>query len=177
MKTKERIIDIISKSDKQLSYVETTSSRTGYPENTSWAITGFDDYDEAEQFAKDNGLRLIWLRKRDGWNLWYREGKYIGDKIAIQGALFGDNAEVFDSLEELDTDRREMLRVFIDEEVPVETIARYVATWHEAHEEMEGASDNSVAVFINGAFYGIYPKHPTEFSYDTKTEILAAELV
>ncbi|MCR5065120.1 MAG: hypothetical protein K6A67_05050 [Bacteroidales bacterium] len=176
MKTKEQIIDIISKADMKLSYVETTASRTGYPENCSFAITGFEDYEQAEKFAKENGLQLIWLKKRDGQQLWTREGDYRGDPITVCSERFGDNAEVFDSVEELDDDRRETLKAFIDDEVPVETISKFVATWKEAHDELEGAGDGSVAVLIDGQLEGIYPKHPTEFSWDSKTEVLAAVL-
>lgn len=176
MKTKEQIIDIISKADMKLSYVETTSSRTGYPENTSWAITGFEDYEQAEKFAKANGLRLIWLKKRDGWNLWTREGDYTGEPITVCRECFGDNAEVFDSVEELDDDRRETLKALLDDDAPIDVIEKVVSMWHKAHDELEGAADDSVAVFIDGVLDGIYPKHPTEFGWDSKTEMLAAVL-
>ncbi|MBR1800651.1 MAG: hypothetical protein IJ767_04050 [Bacteroidaceae bacterium] len=177
MTTKEKIIDIISYSGKMLSYVETTSSRTGYPENTSWAITGFEDYEEAEQFAKDNDLELIWLTKRDGWNLWFRADTYRGDKITIDDDTFGDNANVYDTLRELDDDRREILNALISDGADINAIERFVLDWRHGHDAMDGEGDNDVvAVWQEGVFDGVYTKHPAEFSYDSKTQILAAQL-
>ena len=177
MKTKEKIIDIISQSNLVLSYVETTSSRTGYPENTSWAITGFENYDEAEQFAKDNGLDLIWLTKRDGWNLWFRPYPYRGDKIRISEDCFSEGACVYDTLRELDDDRREILSALISDGADIDAIERFVRDWRHGHDKFDDEGDNDVvAVWQGGVFDGIYTKHPTEFSYDSKTQILAAQL-
>lgn len=176
MTTLEKLNEIIDNSVLDLSIVETTTSRTGYPENTSWAIVGFEDYEEAEHFAETNNLQLMFLNKRDGWNLWHREGYYTGEPITITPELFGDNAEVFETVEEFDEDRRETLRALIDDEAPVKSIRDIVNKWYAIREELEGAGEDSVAVIIGGVLEGICPKHPTHFSWDSKTETLAAVL-
>lgn len=53
-----------------LEIVETTSSRTGYPEGLRWALTGFKDWEEAEEAAKALDGEIISLRRRDGQQLW-----------------------------------------------------------------------------------------------------------
>lgn len=177
MKAKERIIDIISKCDKMLSWVETTSARTGYPENTSWAIVGFEDYEEAEKFAKEHDLELIWLTKRDGWNLWFRADDFRGDRITINDNTFGDDACVYDTLRELDDDRREILSALISDGADIDAIELFVRDWRHGHDKFDDEGDNDVvAVWQGGVFDGIYTKHPTEFSYDSKTQILAAQI-
>lgn len=177
MTTKEKIIDIISKSNLMLNYVETTASRTGYPDHTSWAITGFETYEEAEQFAKDNDMELIWLTQRDGWNFWYRADDYRGDHITINASSFGDDALVYDTLRELDDDRREILSELISDGAPIDVIEQFVCDWRHGHDQLDSEGDNDVvAVWQGGVFDAIYAKHPTKFSLDSKTQLLAAEL-
>ena len=177
MKTKEKIDDIISRSNMMLSCVSTTSSRTGYPENTSWAIIGFDDYETAEEFAKVHNLELIWLTQRYGWNFWFRADDYRGDHITINASSFGDDACVYDTLRELDDDRREILSALISDGANLDVIERFVLDWRRGHDKFDAAGDNDVvAVWQGGMFDDIYTKHPTEFSYDSKTQILAAQL-
>ena len=55
--------------------VETTSSRSGYPEGLKWALTGFEDWEEAEEAAKALGGEIISLRRRDGQQPWTRDGR------------------------------------------------------------------------------------------------------
>lgn len=54
--------------------VDTTPERNGYPTNLRHAITGFNNWEEAQDFAKENGLDLITIDKRDGWQVWHRGG-------------------------------------------------------------------------------------------------------
>ncbi len=55
--------------------IETTSSLSGYPENLRWALTGFAEWDEAEEAAKALDGEIISLRRRDGQQLWTRDGR------------------------------------------------------------------------------------------------------
>lgn len=57
-----------------LDVVETTTGRNGYPQNIKQAIIGFDNWKYAESTAERYGLRITTLHKRDGWQLWERNG-------------------------------------------------------------------------------------------------------
>lgn len=176
MKTKEKILGIISKCDKMLSCVETTSARTGYPENLSWAITGFETYEEAEEFAREHDLELIWLTKHDGWNFWLRDDVYRGYKICVTKNCFSDGACVYDTLRELDDDRREILSNLVSDGADIDAIEHFVLDWRHGHDKFDDEGDNDVvAVWQGGVFDGIYTKHPTGFCYDSKIQILAAQ--
>lgn len=61
--------------DKAFEIVETTSSLSGYPENLKWALTGFPSWDDAEDAAKALDGEIISLRRRDGQQLWTRDGR------------------------------------------------------------------------------------------------------
>lgn len=71
----ERFDDYLFETGNGHEIIETTSSRSGYPEGLKWALTGFEDWDEAEMAAKDLGGEIISLRRRDGQQLWSRDGK------------------------------------------------------------------------------------------------------
>ena len=55
-----------------LTIIETTSEGNGYPSNLKKAVTGFEDFEEAENFAKENGGEIIELKRKAGQQLWSR---------------------------------------------------------------------------------------------------------
>jgi len=70
----ERIIKLKKELNdrKNLSLVDTTSERNGYPSNTEEVIVGFSNFEAAENFAKRYNLTTVLLHKRDGWGFWAR---------------------------------------------------------------------------------------------------------
>ena len=44
----------------------------GYPSGMEMTLTGFSSWEEASQIATDNGLQLVWLHRREGWQAWER---------------------------------------------------------------------------------------------------------
>lgn len=52
--------------------IETIDNGNGYPSNIKKAIIGFDDFEDAENFAKENGGEIIELRRKVGQQLWSR---------------------------------------------------------------------------------------------------------
>ena len=52
MNTYEKFDNYSFDNGKAFEIVETTSSRSGYPEGLKWALTGFEDWAEAEEAAK-----------------------------------------------------------------------------------------------------------------------------
>lgn len=76
MKNLSELKDIVSEYKEyapNLEVVETTSERSGYPRHIIPAIIGFEDWQQAELFCDENpDFQLIWLDRRDGWNLWHR---------------------------------------------------------------------------------------------------------
>jgi hypothetical protein len=57
-----------------LHLVWTTSGRNGYPENTGYAIVGFDKLEEIEAFKQAHkGFEYAELYCRDGWPFWNYE--------------------------------------------------------------------------------------------------------
>lgn len=55
--------------------IETTSEGNGYPSNLKKAVIGFEDFEDAENFAKENGGEIIDLKRKAGQQLWSRGGR------------------------------------------------------------------------------------------------------
>ena len=84
-------IDFIELANGALRLVETTERNgNGYPRKLMNAIIGFDTYEEAEELAKANGLTVISLHRRDGWQLWER-GSNAYSAICIDAENYGDD--------------------------------------------------------------------------------------
>ena len=90
---KKDLAEIASENGLQL--IETTASRTGYPERLQKAIIGFDTFEQAEELAKENGLSIEFFRKRDGWNFWYRTGSTAYEPFRRSAEDFGDDYSEF----------------------------------------------------------------------------------
>lgn len=98
MKSINDLKDIISESGiSSLRVIETTSSADGYPSHVIPAITGFESWEQAEQFASDNGLALMWCDYRDGQNLWYRANT-ASVPMTITADDFGDCWNIEDNI-------------------------------------------------------------------------------
>ena len=55
-----------------LTIIETTDNGNGYPSNLKKAVIGFEDFEDAENFVKENGGEIIELRRKAGQQLWSR---------------------------------------------------------------------------------------------------------
>lgn len=74
--TREKCYDLAEQLG--LDIVSVTSASNGYPQNVHLALIGFDNFDQAEDVANANGLTIVSLYKRDGWNLWAEQGAAWG---------------------------------------------------------------------------------------------------
>lgn len=93
MKNLELLQDIAF--ENNLEVVETTSSATGYPEDIEYALTGFESFEQMESIMTEHNLRSYTLKKRDGWNLWYRQYQGVYEPYELDESQFGNNAEVW----------------------------------------------------------------------------------
>ena len=86
--------DLIANSGLDLEVITTTTGRNGYPENLITAVIGFDNFDEAEKFAKENKLELIRVQRKFGHDLWNRMGTAYKE-LERDGSEFGDDYTVY----------------------------------------------------------------------------------
>lgn len=81
--------------NNNLELVETTSNGTGYPEDLQYALIGFESFEQMKSIMQEHNLRSYTLKKRDGWNLWYRQYQGVYEPYEIDESQFGINAEIW----------------------------------------------------------------------------------
>lgn len=148
-----------------LHFVETTSESNGYPRNLKDALIGFDTFDEAEALAKEHGLDIMLLHKRDGWQLWHRKGNAY-EPMTITSADYGDDYSDLEYMGEED---------FYDEEVApmldaFSTLAElkaFIEDQEEIWEEMSVMDRDELMILHDGKFYEMIEKNPMSWSFDT----------
>lgn len=99
-----------------LAVVATTSAPNGYPLFIQNALTGFENWEEAQQVAKVYDLQLIWLQKRDGWDLWHRSNTAT-HPLDITEDCYGDDYRFYKNVQEVLEDEQETIIMLIEDEV------------------------------------------------------------
>lgn len=91
--------------------VETTSSRTDYPEGLGYALVGFDDMEQVRELAKAFNLTPVLLRTRDGASFWHVDGSCMGDGALDRLDDYDDdpNFVVYCDVEQAEDERREVV--------------------------------------------------------------------
>lgn len=92
--TREKCYDLAEQLG--LDIVSVTEASNGYPQNVQLALIGFDNFEQAEDVANANGLTIVRLYKRDGWNLWAEQGAACGP-IKLSAEDYGDDYISLDS--------------------------------------------------------------------------------
>lgn len=148
-----------------LHFVETTSESNGYPRNLKDALVGFDTFEQAEALAKEHGLDIMLLHKRDGWQLWHRKANAY-EPMTITSADYGDDYSDLQCMSEED---------FYDEEVApmldaFSTLAElkaFIESKEEIWDEMSTMDETELMILHDGKYYEKIEKNPMSWSFDT----------
>ena len=173
--------ELIANSGLDLEVITTTTGRNGYPENLITAAIGFDNFDEAEKFAKENKLELIRVQRKFGQNLWNRMGSAYKE-LERDGSEFGDDYTVYDptyyySEQEFSEDK------FYEK--TVRDIIGEMETFDQARDMLDGFEQVSNALSVcaddefvvcSGSYDGneIIKKHCMNYSYDSMDYAIVA---
>jgi hypothetical protein len=68
----------------------------GYPNGLYEAVSGFNTFDEAEDFAKQTNGKVMLLARRDGHEYWSNQGR-IYKPIELDDQFVGNEEEVFEN--------------------------------------------------------------------------------
>lgn len=173
--TKTKIMETLDlrfiSEENDLEYIETTSARNGYPQSIQGAVIGFDTFEEAKNFASENDLEIQFFEKKDGWNLWYRNGNTAYEEMTISSNDYGDDySEIYSSQFNDEED-------FIEEEVneqmsellSFEDIESFLNDKKDLWEEIEKMEEDEIIITCCGDFYETLKKERMRFSHCTRT--------
>lgn len=140
--TREKCYDLAEQLG--LDIVSVTESSNGYPQNVQLALIGFDNFDQAEDVANSNGLTIVSLYKRDGWNLWAEQGAAWG-AIKLSAEDYGDDYISLDSSWDED-DITDDLRRAIDGIEELDGIFAIVDFYKKIKEEFDDISEDEQVI-------------------------------
>lgn len=167
--TNKKLVDIASKND--LDVVVTTAARNGYPEYLIDAIIGFRSFEEAETFAAENGMDLVWIDKRDGWNFWHR-GETAYEPMTITSDNFGDDYSFEDDVDEV----KKWACAIIEDMASrgsYDDIRGCMNEMDKILNAIENLDDDQVVLTCQGRYDDTIKKHSIDFYYDGKRTCLA----
>lgn len=140
--TREKCYDLAEQLG--LDIVSVTESSNGYPQNVQLAMTGFKNFEQAEEVAKANDLTTVCLYKRDGWDLWTNRG-YAHGALTISEEDYGDDYISYNSSAD-DDDLADDLRGAIDGVDELDAIFSITDFYKKIKEEIEILDDNELVL-------------------------------
>ena len=161
---KKDLAEIASENGLQL--IETTASRTGYPERLQKAIIGFDTFEQAEELAKENGLSIEFSRKRDGWNFWYRTGSTAYEPFRRSAEDFGDDYSEF-SKDDLEDFYENEVQPMVSDFESFDALRSFLDQKEKIQDEIEDAEDDEIVITCCGEYYDTIKERTMAYSYDS----------
>ncbi len=160
--------------ENDLEYIETTSARNGYPQSIKGAVIGFETYEEAKNFASENDLEIQFFKKKDGWDLWYRNGNTAYEGLTIYSSDYGDDYD------DICSDDHENEQEFIQSEISeriaqlssFEEIERFLSDKKDLWEKVEIIEEDEIIITCCGMYYETLKKETMRFSHDTRTTVI-----
>lgn len=164
--------ELVENSELELTTISTTSEASGYPANVQTAIIGFNNFDEAEKFAKENKLDIIRVERAHGSDLWTRRGTAYKE-LERDGSEFGDDWMVYNPLS---FDAQEFFADSVKDVVTdMETLDDAIEClnkFKELIDAIENADDDEL-VLSDGSNIETITTHCMRYSYDSRTYAIA----
>lgn len=152
-------------SENGLQLIETTASRTGYPEGLQKAIIGFDTFGQAEALAKENGLRIEFFQQHDGWDLWYRTGWQAGEPFLRSAEDYGDDYSEF-SKKDLEGFYENNVQPMVSDFEDFDSLRSFLNMEEKIKDEIEEAEDDEIVITCCGEYYDTIKERPMAYHYD-----------
>lgn len=172
--------ELVENSELELTTISTTSEANGYPANVQTAIIGFENFDEAEKFAKENKLDIIRVERAFGSDLWTRRGAAYKD-LERDGSEFGDDYTVYDptyyySEQEFSEDEfyEKTVQNIIGEMETFDQARAMLDGFEEVSNALNVCDDNELVV-CEGSYGNVetIQKHCMQYSFDSHEYAIA----
>lgn len=155
-----------------LKTVETVKGgNNGYPSGFQTATIGFASFEEAQNYADENGMTLIRLHKRDGWQM-YERLDTVWDAITPTSDWYGDDYN-FLSCDDQDDVIDEAKSVVVELDT-IDDMVEYLNRKKELIEELSAIDEKQWVVTRCGEYYETIDRECMEWSHDTHSYIIGA---
>lgn len=151
-----------------LTIIETTSERSGYPSRLQYAIIGFENFEKAQSLADEFGLVFETFEKKDGWQLWFRTGNIAFEEFKNSSEDYGDNYSEFDGGElSPEAFYEDEIKPRLSDFDRLEDLKSFISCQEEIIEKIGDASVNEKVIINEGRYYDTIPLRSMYFSHDT----------
>lgn len=153
-----------------LQLVSTTSEASGYPRNLRTAVIGFENWQQAEEVAAEIGGDIINLHKKEGWQLWARQGSASGP-YENSAADYGDDYEELSAGDE--DELTESLKAYMEGPREFSEIYDYVQRLKDIADEMAALEEGQVLICRDNSIVAVINKVSMAFSEDCNHYVIA----
>lgn len=152
-------------SENGLQVIDTTASRTGYPEALQKAIIGFDTFEQAEELAKENGLSIEAFKKSNGWDLWYRTGCQMGTSFLRSADDCGDDYRGY-TKEDLEDFYLNEVQPMVSDFEDFDSLRCFLDKMEKIKDEIVDAEDDELVLSCCGEYYATIKARVMSYYYD-----------
>ena len=156
--------------------IEITTGINGYPSHLHKAYIGFETFDQAEEFAKQNNGVVVALRKRDGWQFWESEGR-VFEPFHVDGDTYGDDYSTETTQEHWEDTCRELLSAMICDGASLEDISNAVRNMVAVSEKINLLDDNEALLLCHGEYCDTIKTRTMSYSEDVWSHQIGVEII
>ena len=160
--------------NNSLDYIETTTGANGYPRNIRGAIIGFETFEEAEKIAKEYGLRITTLFKRDGWNLYERNNNNTWEPLKITASDYGDDYTQY-SVDDLDDFFANNVAPFLADFDDFDTAQSFLDEHRKIYDELLTIDDTQLVITCQGCYHETIDKELMSWSLESLWEMFSED--
>lgn len=131
-----------------------TEGMNDYPSYLHDGYIGFDSYDEAEAFAKENNGNVVELRQRFGRYFWESLGSAFGE-FKLSSATYGDNYSEVWNLEDCDLETSEILTGLEEDGASQEEINEMAEKRRIIREAVAALGEGEAVLLYRGELYEV----------------------
>ena len=156
-----------------LRYVETTSGTNGYPQNIKDAIVGFENWEQLEKVAEKYNLNPVNLHKRDGWQLYERQG-IATEPYKNSCDDYGDDYSQYNDAVAYEKEIMDGVFPYADL-TTFEEVEKWLKERKEVYEELLNCGEDEIVITYQGRFYEKISKVSMSFCHDTHNYIIGLQ--
>lgn len=131
-----------------LTKIEVTEGMNGYPKNLGTGFIGFENIEDAFQFAKENNSQPVLFKRRDGWRFWENAGTKL-EELTVWDYLSDLGDCYYKTDEENEKGIIQVILTTFEGEELIAELKKHV----EVLEEISKAGEDQSVICYDGAFF------------------------
>lgn len=156
--------------------IEITTGMNGYPSRLHKGIIGFDTFEQADEYAKQNDGVVVEFRKRDGWQFWESQGR-VYEPLRIDSDTYGDDYSIETSQENWEDTCRDLLSAMINDGASLEDISNVVRDMVTVNEKFDLLDENEAVLFYQGKYWDTIKTRAMSYSEDVWHHEIGVEIL